>query len=79
MPEAGKKACKLKPTRHLLLRMNQTQRGFTTNEVNHAVFHGSKEYIRPRKYKGRWGHCEVVVYERPCTRLVTTVEDSGTY
>ncbi len=79
MPEAAKKRCRLKPTRHLLLRMEQTERGFTTDEVNHAVFHGSKERILSRKYKGRWGHCEVVVYERPCTLVVTTVEDSGTY
>lgn len=79
MVRGGKERCKVKPTRHLIERMGPTQRGFTALEVNHAVYHGSKERIQPRKYKGRWRLCEVVVYERPCTLIVTTVEDPNVY
>ena len=66
----------LQPSRHLFERMRESSRGFSQEEVHRAVYAGSKHYVRPDKYRGRYGRCVVIVYIRRCHLSVSTVEEA---
>ena len=73
LPVSHSLACRIHPTKHLQERMSETQRGFSPEEVENAVFRGSKIRLENGKYIGTYGICEVKVAERPCKLYVTTV------
>ncbi len=66
--------CKIEPSQHLIDRMSDQQRGYSPQEVEDAVYRGSKRYLERNKYIGRFGICEVVVYELECRLRVTTTQ-----
>jgi len=60
-------------TEHFKERISETHRGFSPDEVESAVYKGSRTRLNLDKFIARCGHCEVVVYDRrKCRyRLIT--------
>ncbi len=65
--------CVIMPQDELVRRMDETGRGFSTEEVENAVYRGQKHFIRPNKYRGEFGNCRVIVIIRRCHLEVYTV------
>lgn len=66
-----RKQCVIEPSGHLLKRMEE--RGFSDKDVENAVYRGSRERVTDKKFKAKYGICEVVVDDsRICHYSVCT-------